>query len=205
VTPVTHGAHQSAAPIPATRTRDTATLCGVEGIEFRRFRSGEADELADLLAGEVWPYHGAPRVDHADVLRRASEGYYDNASARTFWITQNGSPAGIVRLFDLDDGTPMFDLRVREPFRGKGIGTKALRWLTAYLFTELPSINRIEGTTRQDNLAMRRLFRGCGYVKEAHYRQASPGAGGTVHDAVGYAILRSDWGTGTVTPVGLDE
>jgi RimJ/RimL family protein N-acetyltransferase len=44
--------------------------------------------------------------------------------------------------------------------------------MTGYLFTEFPGIRRIEGTTRADNHAMRRTFRRCGYVKEAHWRQA---------------------------------
>jgi hypothetical protein len=47
---------------------------------------------------------------------------------------------------------------------------------------------------------MRRTFRTCGYVKEAHYRQAWPAAGGKIYDAVSYAIVRSDWQAGTITP-----
>jgi len=35
----------------------------------------------------------------------------------------------------------------------------------------------------------------------AHYRDGWPSADGTMHDAVGYATLRRDWLTGTVTPV----
>jgi RimJ/RimL family protein N-acetyltransferase len=52
---------------------------------------------------------------------------------------------------------------------------------------------------------MRRTFRTCGYVKEAHYRQAWPSPGGTINDAVGYAILRTDWQAGTVTPPDWDD
>lgn len=177
----------------------------MENIEFRRFTAAQADDLADLLAGTVWPFHAAPRVDRADVLARVAAGYYDNESARTFCVVHDGVLAGMTRAFDLDDGTPMFDLRVDERFRGAGVGSATLRWLTAHLFTELPSTHRIEGSTRQDNVAMRRLFRRCGYVKEAHYRQGWPCADGTVFDAVGYGILRSDWEAGTVTPVVLDE
>ena len=115
-------------------------------------------------------------------------------------VTGTETKVGLIRLLDLGDDTPLFDLRIRAASRGKGLGTSALRWLTGYLFNEFPSIRRIEGTTRQDNLAMRRTFRKCGYVKEAHYRQAWPSRDGTVYDAVGYAILRSDWQAGTVTP-----
>ncbi|MGW4214039.1 GNAT family N-acetyltransferase [Lentzea sp. NPDC004789] len=177
----------------------------MENIEFRRFTAAQADDLADLLAGNEWPFHAGPRADRADVLARIAAGHYDNESARTFCVVRDGVLAGMTRVFDLDDGTPMFDLRVDERFRGVGVGSATLRWLTAHLFTELPSIHRIEGTTRHDNHAMRRLFRRCGYVQEAHYRQGWPSTDGTVFDAVGYGILRSDWETGTVTAVVLDE
>jgi hypothetical protein len=43
---------------------------------------------------------------------------------------------------DLGDSTPVFDLRLRAQWRGKGVGGQALHWLTAYLFTEFPAIQR---------------------------------------------------------------
>ena len=67
-----------------------------------------------------------------------------------------------------------------------------MTWLTTYLFEELPAVARIEATTREDNRAMRRVLRRCGYVQESRYRRAWPVAGGAALDAVGYAILRSD-------------
>lgn len=51
---------------------------------------------------------------------------------------------------------------------------------------------------------MRRTFTVCGWVQEAHYRQAWPVAGGPASDSVAYSILRSDWRNGTVTPVPWD-
>lgn len=44
-----------------------------------------------------------------------------------------GEDAGLIRLMDLRDSTPVFDLRLRAQWRGKGLGGQALRWLTAYL------------------------------------------------------------------------
>jgi RimJ/RimL family protein N-acetyltransferase len=161
----------------------------------RRFDAGEAEALADFLAGEPWPFHVIETVDRADVLNRVAEGYYDE----TYWIEVDGERAGIVRLFDLDDTTPMFDLRISARHRGKGLGQAAVRWLTDRLFGEFAHVERIEGTTRQDNVAMRRVFRRCGYVKEAHYRRAWPDASGHRYDSVGYAILRHDWQTGDTT------
>jgi RimJ/RimL family protein N-acetyltransferase len=185
----------------------------IDDISYRRFVPAEAAMLAEFLTTEDWPYHGTGAPDAAQIRQQAAAGLYDNDRTRTFWIvtgtgtgTGTGThaeaeaEAGLIRLLDLGDDTPLFDLRIRAAYRGAGLGTRALRWLTGYLFTEFPGILRIEGTTRQDNHAMRRTFRTCGYVKEAHYRQAWPAPDGTVYDAVGYAILRSDWQAGTVTP-----
>jgi hypothetical protein len=53
---------------------------------------------------------------------------------------------------------------------------------------------------------MRKVLRHCGYVKESHYRQAWSGSEGQNYDAVGYAILRSDWESGRTTiPAFADE
>jgi len=156
--------------------------------------------LVAFLTGDTWPFHGSPTVS-AELAQRwiAAGRYRASDSNRAFWITVDNADAGLIRLMDLGDSTPVFDLRLRAKYRGRGAGSQALRWLTAYLFTEFPAIHRVEGTTRQDNRAMRRTFRRAGYVKEAHYRDAWPVDGGEVYDAVGYAILRRDWETGTVT------
>jgi RimJ/RimL family protein N-acetyltransferase len=178
-------------------------------IRYRRFVPAEAALLAEFLTTEDWPYHGSGAPGAAQIRQQAAAGLYDNDRTRTFWIVTGagtGTEAGLIRLMDLGDDTPLFDLRIRAAYRGAGLGARALRWLTGYLFTEFPGIRRIEGTTRQDNHAMRRTFRTCGYVKEAHYRQAWPAPGGTVHDAVGYAIVRSDWQARTITqPEWADE
>ena len=63
---------------------------------------------------------------------------------------------------------------------------------------------QVEAQTRRDNLAIRAVLRRCGYVKEAHYRRAWPDQHGTVHDGIGYALLRQDWERGTTTPVDWD-
>ncbi|MEU4829900.1 GNAT family N-acetyltransferase [Streptosporangium sp. NPDC023615] len=167
-------------------------------VEFLRFSPEDTASLADFLTQEEWPYHAGTQ-DREEIMRAAAEGRYDDEQTRTFWVLADGERAGLVRLQDLDDGGPMFDLRIRLARRGRGIGTKAVAWLTGYLFTELPDVTRIEGQTRQDNHAMRAVFRKNGFAKEAHYRDAWPGRDGTLHDGIGYAILRRDWVSGTVT------
>ncbi|WP_405787489.1 GNAT family N-acetyltransferase [Streptomyces sp. NBC_01367] len=174
-------------------------------LTYRRYADADADDLVAFLTGDTWPFHGSPVVDAERARQWAAEGRFGNAETESFWIDGDGEPLGLVRLMDLGDSTPVFDLRIRSRYRGRGIGGHALTWLTEHLFTALPRIRRIEGTTRRDNAAMRRTFRRCGYVQEAHYREGWPSADGTVHDAVGYAILRRDWAAGTTTAPAWDD
>ncbi|MBF8188955.1 GNAT family N-acetyltransferase [Nonomuraea sp. K274] len=168
-------------------------------IEFSRFSPGDVDLLVGFLTGEEWPFHAW--IQDAETIRRGvAEGRYDDEETRTYWVLADGERAGLIKLLDLADDTPMFDLRIRRAWRGRGVGTRAVAWLTGHLFGELPHIRRIEGNTRQDNHAMRAVFRKSGYAKESHYREAWPAPDGSVHDSVGYAILRRDWLSGTVTP-----
>ncbi|MER5998728.1 GNAT family N-acetyltransferase [Nonomuraea angiospora] len=173
-------------------------------IEFTRFSPDDVEALVGFLTGHEWPFHAGVQ-DPETVRERAADGLYDDEESRTFWVLADGERAGLVRLQDFADDTPLFDLRIGQEWRGRGLGAAAVAWLTGYLFTELPHVNRIEGTTRQDNHAMRAVFRKSGYAKESHYRESWPGLDGTVHDAVGYAILRRDWLSGTVTPPDWDD
>jgi GNAT superfamily N-acetyltransferase len=152
----------------------------------------DAAAAKSLIEGDSWPYHagGGPVA-------------WTGPGIRSFWVIVDGERAGLVRLYDLDDGGPMFDLRLRTPYRGRGIGTTAVRWLTGWLFTELPAVTRIEATTRADNRPMRRVLGKCGYEREARYRQAWPVPGGEPMDALGYAVLRCDWASGRTGEPGL--
>jgi len=178
--------------------------------------AAEFAALAELLVGEEWPFHGDSRPSWETVQGWLAAGRFTGSGVCSFWIRTAeldaaAQPrqrladvtAGIVTLRDLADPTPVFDLRLRSAFRGRGYGTAAVRWLTGYVFTEFPDIRRIEGHTRRDNAAMQRVFERCGYVREAHHRQAWPGSDGSVHDSFGYAILRQDWLSGDSTPVEL--
>ena len=125
------------------------------------------------------------------------------------WVEVDGERVGIVILEDVEDiedgGAPLFDLRLAESARGRGLGAPVLRAFTSHVFTRYPELRRMEGQTRQDNIAMRKVFVRSGWVKEAHYREAWPVDGGEPQASVAYGILRRDWETGTTTPVDFDD
>lgn len=59
---------------------------------------------------------------------------YDTDTAMTFSVLHGGVREGFVRIFDLDDDTPMFDVRLRQRAHGLGIGTATVQWLVEHVF-----------------------------------------------------------------------
>ena len=145
-------------------------------------------------------------MTEADFQEELGLGVYTNPDVLTFLIEVGDELAGYIRTDDLGHprSDPQLDFRLRERFRGRGIGAIALAFITREIFERYPQTLRIEGQTRRDNVAMRRVFERCGYVLEGVYRQAWPSSSGQ-HDGLGYAILRRDWETGSTTPVDWAE
>lgn len=161
--------------------------------------------LVEFLTSNAFPFHVGARPTEEGVNARIARGDFDRPRNEAFWVVvDDDAHGGLAVATDVHDPTPMIDLRLAERHRGTGAGTGALAALTDRVFADHPRTMRIEGTTRHDNTPMRRVFRAVGYVKEAHYRAAWPAADGLV-DSVGYAILRTDRESGTVTPVHFDD
>lgn len=159
----------------------------------------EAPALAAWLANDEWPFHGTRRPTVETAAGWIADGLY----TPSFWLreTPGGEPVGVVALRELEDPTPVFDLRLLSRARGRGLGRAALGWIARWVFEIRGEHDRLEAHTRADNAAMRRTLRACGWVQEAHHRQAWPAAEGRAHDAVTYALLKADWRSGTTTPV----
>jgi RimJ/RimL family protein N-acetyltransferase len=162
----------------------------------------EIETLVAWLTTDTWPFHGRHRLDPDEVRRELSDDGYWRETHRTFWVVVDEAVrAGTVRLLDLDDHSPEASFRIRTPYRGRGIGTRMVQFAADHVFTQFPARLRLEGTTRVDNLAMRRAFRRAGWVAEGYLRRAWESADGSVHDALIYAVTRDDWSSGTVTPI----
>lgn len=163
----------------------------------------EQEQLIHFLTTNTWPYHGHTNPARNLIEKTIEEGGYQSDDVRTFWVVnEEKEQVGIVKLYDLTDDIPMFDLRIADVYRGSGYGPEALKLIADYVF-QLPEQKiRLEGHTRQDNLAMRKTFERAGFVKEAHLRKAwfSPREQ-AYYDAVTYGITREDFIEGTTTPV----
>lgn len=163
----------------------------------------EQEQLIHFLTTNTWPYHGNTHPARHLIEKTIEEGGYQSDEVKTFWVENDKQEkVGIVKLYDLRDEIPMFDLRIADLYRGYGYGPAALQLVVDYVF-ELPAKKiRLEGHTRQDNLAMRKTFERAGFVKEAHLRNAwfSPKEN-SYYDAVTYGITREDYQGGVTTPV----
>jgi RimJ/RimL family protein N-acetyltransferase len=118
------------------------------------------------------------------------------ADVDSYWMIEAGQPVGLVRLLDIGDvvnGSPLFDLRIAESWRGRGLGTQAVTWLTAHLFERFAPLHRIEATTRADNVAMQKVLDHCGYRAEGQLREAWRNDDGSRSNTMIYGILRPDW------------
>ena len=148
--------------------------------------------VVEFLTASTWPFHGSARL----TPDAAADVAVDNLDVQSFWIMLDDARIGLIRLLDLgdlDDGSPLFDLRLAEGHRGRGIGARAVEWLTAHLFTEFPELHRIEATTRHDNLPMQAVFARCGYRLEGRLVEAWTSADGNRYDTLLYAMLRREF------------
>lgn len=162
----------------------------------------DREPLVTFLSTEEFPFHVRRRISAADAASAVDSGAYRDDEHDTFWLDHDEQGRiGMVRLEDLADPVPLFDLRLAGRSRGHGLGVVALRAVTEHVFTTMPGVTRFEGQTREDNTAMRRVFVRAGWVQEAHYREAWPVDGSSAVGSVGYGVLRRDWETGETTPV----
>jgi RimJ/RimL family protein N-acetyltransferase len=168
-------------------------------LSFIEFKNHMIDELVDFLTKETWPFHGQPNPTKESIGASFKKGFYTENGNQTFWITNNNNEKiGMIRLFDLEDPTCLFDIRFKQAYRGEGLGVPSVKWLSEYVFVTYPHIIRVEGHTRSDNFAMRKTFFNSGFVKEAYHRHAWPQEK-QLFDSVSYAMLRKDWENNTIT------
>lgn len=169
-------------------------------ITFVAMTPADTEDLIESLSGNRFPFHVQAAPQAPDIRAGIERGRFWNEDTQGYWVLQDERRIGMAALEDLqEDDAPLFDLRLNEAQRGKGLGVEVLRALCGMVFRSMPNTRRFEGQTREDNIAMRKTFIRAGFLKEAHYRLAWPTNDGGHLASIAYAILRQDWETGTVT------
>ncbi len=162
-------------------------------LAFVPVSTSERDELIRFITADSYPYNAHPRPTPEQVAAWIDTGLFSG----TLWIVRDdGTRVGVLQYQDASPIHAEIHIRLHAPYRGQGIGTQAIEWMTDHLFRTFPHKHRLEGWTRSDNGAMRRVFRKCGYAKEAHLRRDFPTGEGIFADKVGYGILREEWERG---------
>ena len=173
-------------------------------LDFVKVLREEKEALFAWLNSEAWPFHGSITLAHDEFDKRWDDGYYMGDHAQAFWIMEAGERIGYIRPFDLTNvhptGTPLFDIRIKEKHRRRGVGKETTKWVVDWIFTNYPNVLHVGGSTRYDNWGMRRIFEATGFAQESHWRKVWPRHDGVMVDGTGYSITRSDWENGTVTP-----
>jgi len=166
----------------------------------------DQEALVGFLLGNAFPFHVSTSPTLDDIEQRIADGNFTGPDHAAFWVdSRTEGRIGLVILEDLADHAPLFDLRLRESARGRGLGVSVVRALATLVFETFPRVSRLEGQTREDNIAMRKTFLRAGFVKEAHYREAWPVNGSLPLASVAYAMLRRDWETGHTTALVWDD
>jgi RimJ/RimL family protein N-acetyltransferase len=158
-------------------------------------------EFVGFMTSQTFPHHVRTRWTGEQVEQWLRSGALDNGTLLR--ATLDDHVVGYVHLQDVSGEAVTLDLRIADAWRSHGIGTRTLALSSDLVFTQL-SASRLEGVTRIDNIAMRRAFRSCGFVLECCYRDGWPTTSGPAA-ALGYARLRKDWRTGSVTTVPWDD
>jgi RimJ/RimL family protein N-acetyltransferase len=96
---------------------------------------------------------------------------------------------GIVHL-DRTEGRCELGYWLAREARGRGLATRAVRLLSAWILGELP-IERIEIHAEPDNLASRRVAERAGFIFEGVLRSYIVNKG-VRHDAASYSLLRGE-------------
>jgi RimJ/RimL family protein N-acetyltransferase len=161
----------------------------------------ERDDLICFIVADSYPYNATPHPSPEQVADWMDTGLF----TETFWIARDGTRVGVLQYQDASSVHAELHIRLHTPYRGQGIGTEAMRWLTSHLFRTYPDKHRLEGWMRNDNAAMRQVFRNCGYTKEAHLRRDFPRGDGTFADKVGYGLLREEWEQGVHIAIPWDD
>ena len=167
--------------------------------------AAEAEAIVQFLTSNSFPFHVTAQHTAESARQAVDSGRFWSEESVGYWILAEAETVGMVVLDDLEEDTPMFDLRLAEACRGRGLGPQILKALCSLVFEKFPEPVRFEGQTREDNVAMRKTFVRAGFLKEAHYRLGWPTADGTRVASVAYAILRQDWENNETTPLEWDD
>ncbi len=81
-------------------------------LRFQEFKD-EIDTLIEFLTSDTWTFYGNPNPTPERIRTRYENQHYTGDDCKTFWIILDENiNAGIIRIYDLEDGDPLFDIMI---------------------------------------------------------------------------------------------
>ena len=85
----------------------------------------ESQAVVQFLTSNRFPFHVRAEHSAESARKLVDEGRFWSDESIGFWIQDGPERIGLVVLDDLEEDTPMFDLRLAEEFRGQAGGAGA--------------------------------------------------------------------------------
>ncbi|MGP5258095.1 GNAT family N-acetyltransferase, partial [Glutamicibacter ardleyensis] len=109
-------------------------------IIFVPMTPADTEDLIGFLTSNRFPFHVQATPQAADIRTKIEKGHFWNQDTQGYWVAKDDHRIGIVALEDLQEGdSPLFDLRLDEAQRGKGVGVEVLRALCDLVFESMPN------------------------------------------------------------------
>lgn len=166
----------------------------MNNLTFKKFTKKDSKQLIDFLTSQTWKFHSNPKLSIKDVQTNIDKRKYTNREQITFLIYNQTYLIGVLQIKDLINDleeSPEFDIRISSKFHKKGYGTQIINYMIEYIFKNYDKIKRIEGNTREDNIAMQRLFEKCKFTRVAQLRKCWFGDD-KYYDTIVYDLLKEE-------------
>jgi RimJ/RimL family protein N-acetyltransferase len=168
---------------------------------LRPFRPEEVEFLVAAKGDGMVPTDVSPERRRRTLERRVARSGRFVDGRLDLAIVAGGELVGDIEARQPKQGLPpgTFEIGIAlDPAaRGAGVGTRAVRLLTQYLFDELEA-HRVQAGTWVENHAMRGVLERLGYTCEGVMRAFMPSERGRDDYAL-YGVTRDEWRAGQVS------
>lgn len=77
----------------------------------------EVDQLIHFMTTNTWPFDTEDDFGRTLIEKTIEEGGYVSDDVKTFWVlNEKKERVGIVKIYDLRDDVPLFDLRIADRY-----------------------------------------------------------------------------------------
>ena len=146
-------------------------------LELRPISESDAEPLFPLIyrsiVTDTLVWDGPESMEEFKASLREREEKTRAGVLHSFAIVNDGAPIGAMRVAPNESGTAGdIGLWIGLPFQGRGLGTEAVRLVSAIGFDEL-RLHRLEARVFVGNTASRRIFEKNGFTLEGTLRHAT--------------------------------